>query len=204
MTSDYYDLNAEAFRQRTAGCDLAPLYEGFLSRLPPGAHILDAGCGPGRDTLAFLGRGFRVTAIDASAAMVDLATQATGQPARQLRLQEIEFHDAFDGVWANASLLHVPTGEIDDVLRRLVRSLVPEGLLHVSVKIGDGERIAPDGRFFCDYTETVLRALFARHPSLRLLSLEESPPQRPQDDNRSWLIARASKLTAPIDSGAVG
>jgi SAM-dependent methyltransferase len=196
MTSDYYDLNAEAFRQRTLDCDLAPLHDAFLSRLAPGAHILDAGCGPGRDTLAFLERGFRVTAIDASAAMVELATRATGQPARQLRFEEIELEDSFDGVWANASLVHVPQRDIDDVLCRLARSLRPGGVLHVSVKSGDGERIAPDGRLFCDYTDASLRALFARHPSLRLLSVEESPAQRPQRDPRAWLIALAAKQTA--------
>jgi hypothetical protein len=62
----------------------------------------------------------------------------------------------------------------------------------------------PDAAEDCDYTETVLRALFTRHPSLQLLSVEESPPQRPQGDNRSWLIARASKRAAHAGSGAVG
>lgn len=195
MTRDYYDLNAEAFRERTVDCELAALHDAFLSRLAPGAHILDAGCGPGRDTLAFLERGFRVTAIDASAAMVDLASRATGQPARQLRFEEIEFEEAFDGIWANASLVHVPMSDIDDVMRRLARSLRPGGLLHVSVKKGEGERIAPDGRLFCDYTDGRLRALFARHPSLQLHSIEESPAQRPQRDPRAWLIALAARRT---------
>lgn len=196
MTSDYYDRQTEAYRQRTLGCDLAPLYDAFLSRLPAGAHILDAGCGPGRDTLAFLGRGFRVTAIDASAAMVDLATRVTGQPARLLPFQHIELEGAFDGIWANASLLHVPSREIDDVLRRLARALVPGGLLHASVKVGDGERVAPDGRLFCDYSEASLRALFARCAGLRLLSLEMSPPQPGQLDDRAWLMALARRSDA--------
>ncbi len=197
MTSDYYDREAEAYRERTRGCDLAPLYEAFLSRLPAGAHILDAGCGPGRDTLAFLARGFRVTAIDASAAMVELATRVTGQPARLLRFQEIDFEAAFDGVWANASLLHVPSAEIDDVLGRLTRALVPGGLLHASVKVGDGERTAPDGRMFCDYSESSLRAVFARHPGLRLQSIGTSLAQPGQLDGRAWLIALATRTGAP-------
>lgn len=193
MTRDYYDEHSQAFRERTRGCDLTARYDAFLSRLAPAAHILDAGCGPGRDAAAFLGRGFRVTAIDASAAMVALATEATGQPARLLSFQELQFRDEFDGIWANASLVHVPLEEIDDVLDRLARALRRGGVLHISVKVGDGERVAPDGRFFCDYTEATLGALFARHPSMQLLSVERSPPQRPQVDAREWLFALAHK-----------
>lgn len=195
-TRDYYDREAEAYRERTRGCDLAPLYESFLPRLPAGAHILDAGCGPGRDTQAFLARGFRVTAIDASAAMVELAARATGQPARLLPFQQLDIESAFDGVWANASLVHVPSAEIDDVLRRLARALVPGGLLHASVKVGDGERTTPDGRLFCDYSEPSLRALFARCPALRLLSIETSPAQSGQLDDRAWLMALATRSGA--------
>jgi SAM-dependent methyltransferase len=202
MTGSYYDDNAEAYRQRTLACNLEPLHEAFLSRLSPGAHILDAGCGPGRDTSAFLRRGFRVTAIDASPAMVDVATRVTGQPARLLRFQEMEFDSEFDGIWANASLLHVRVGEIDDVLRRLARALVPGGLLHASVKVGDGERVAPDGRLFCDYSETSLRALFARHPELRLLSIEQSEAQPAQLDGRSWLMALAVRSAAAATATA--
>jgi SAM-dependent methyltransferase len=195
-TGDYYDRQAEAYRERTRACDLAPFYEAFLSRLPAGAHILDAGCGPGRDTMAFLARGFRVTAIDASAAMVEVATRVTGQPARVQRFQDIEQEAAFDGIWANASLLHVPVRDIDDVLARLARALVPGGLLHASVKVGDGERVAPDGRLFLDYSEASLRALFARCPALQLVSLETSPAQPGQLDDRAWLVALATRSAA--------
>jgi SAM-dependent methyltransferase len=192
-TGDYYDRQAEAYRERTRGCDLVPLYEAFLSRLPAGAHILDAGCGPGRDTAAFLARGFRVTAFDASPAMVELATRVTGQPAELLTFQQLDVDAAFDGVWANASLVHVPTAEIDDVLRRVARALVPGGLLHASVKVGDGERVTPDGRLFCDYSDASLRAVFARCPALRLLSIETSPAQAGQLDDRAWLMALATR-----------
>jgi len=184
--SDYYDANAEAFRQRTFGNDLTALYDPFTSLLPAGGHILDAGCGPGRDALAFLRRGFRVTAIDASPAMVELASQATGQPALLLRFEEIEFEASFDGIWACASLVHVPRAAIDGVLARLSRALVSGGVLYASLKCGDGERVAPDGRFFSDHDEASLRALLARHPELEILRLDVAPPGNAQD-GRSWL-----------------
>jgi SAM-dependent methyltransferase len=196
MTIEYYNKNAEAFRKRTLDCNMAPAYHAFLAHLPPGAHILDAGCGPGRDTLEFLRHGFRVTAFDASSAMVEMAAQATGQPVLRLRFQDIDFQEAFDGIWACASLLHVPAAEIDDVFRRLIRALKPGGVFYMAVKIGPGERLADDGRLFCDYTPQSLRAHFARHPDLALLDIHESPPHPNQSDNKSWLHATARRLDA--------
>jgi ubiquinone/menaquinone biosynthesis C-methylase UbiE len=194
MTISYYDNNADAFRQRTSQRAMSQHYEPFVALLPPGGNVLDAGCGPGRDTLVFLARGFRVVAFDASRAMVELATKQTGQPVLHATFQQIEFEkDTFDGVWACASLLHVPSGEIDDVLHRVTRSLKFGGAMYMSVKVGDGERIADDGRFFCDYTHRTLRDLLARHPSLEILDISESPPNPQSPDGKSWLHALVRK-----------
>jgi SAM-dependent methyltransferase len=128
MTIDYYNRNAYAFQQRTLGRDLQRRYDPFLALLPPGAEILDAGCGPGRDSLAFIQRGYRVTAMDASSAMVDLTTATIGQPALLLPFDQIDFEEKFDGVWASASLLYVPSARIDDAVHRLTRALKPGGV----------------------------------------------------------------------------
>jgi 2-polyprenyl-3-methyl-5-hydroxy-6-metoxy-1,4-benzoquinol methylase len=193
MTLDYYNTNAEAFRQRTAGSITRRFYEPFLALLRPGAHILDAGCGPGRDSRQFVELGYRVTAMDASTAMVEMASKAIGQPVLLRRFQDVEFDAEFDGIWANASLLHVPAREFDDVLRRLARALKPGGVLYMSLKIGDGERIHDDGRFFCDYSESSLRAVLANHPTLELLSTHQTPPSPGQADGRAWLHAIVKK-----------
>src|SRR3954451_2645856 len=151
MTLDYYNTNADAFRERTKDVDVSHEYEKFLARLPAHpahAHILDAGCGPGRDAAHFSKLGYRVTAIDASAAMVEMAAKATGLPVRLLLFQQIDFVEEFDGVWTMASLLHVPTADVDDVVRRLTRALRPGGAWYLSVKLGDGERRNDDGRMF--------------------------------------------------------
>ena len=62
----FYDRNAKAFFDGTAGVDMSSLHEKFLSQLPVGSCLLDAGCGSGRDTKAFLERGYRVSAFDVS------------------------------------------------------------------------------------------------------------------------------------------
>jgi SAM-dependent methyltransferase len=190
MTLDYYNATADAFRERTKDFDLTLQYDAFLARLPVGAHILDAGCGPGRDAAVFLKRGYRVTAIDASHAMVELATKATGLPVRLLAFQQIDFDGDFDGVWMMASLLHVPTAEVDDVVRRLTRALKPGGVWYMSVKVGDGERRNSDGRMFYDYTPESLRELLSRHPALALLEIYESEATTPPN----WLHATVRKI----------
>lgn len=147
----YYNTYAEHFRGRTATWPMNAPHEPFLRELPPWAHILDAGCGPGRNAAAFRSRGYRVTAIDASPAMVRLAKRG-GIDARVMTFQQMAFNEAFDGIWASASVLHVPHAEIPEVLSRFARALKPQGILYVSLKEGQSEHIAEDGRFFSYFT----------------------------------------------------
>ena len=83
-TIEYYDRNADQFVRDTVGVDVEALYEPFLERVPAGGKILDAGCGSGRDSKAFLDLGFQVVSLDASEEMVRRATQLTGLLAEQL------------------------------------------------------------------------------------------------------------------------
>ena len=101
-TTGYYDRHAAEFCENTFAVDVRELYIPFLREIPDGGAILDAGCGSGRDSLAFLRRGYRVVSIDASREMVAAATKHTGQQALLLRFDEIEFTDEFDGIWGCA------------------------------------------------------------------------------------------------------
>lgn len=152
----YYDENANSFAERTADIDLSPLYDEFLPLLPPSGFILDAGCGTGRDSAAFLERGFRVLAFDASKAMVDMASKRIGQPVLHLSFDQMQFDHEFDGVWAAASLLHVPTASMEWTFRDLHEALVPGGILYASFKRGTSEGVR-EGRFFNDYDEVRLK-----------------------------------------------
>jgi SAM-dependent methyltransferase len=146
-TTEYYDTHAKEYCESTVHLDLRDVYVPFLKQLAPGAHILDAGCGSGRDTKVFSERGFRVTAIDASAELARLAQSLTGRRCEVLRFQDMKFREEFDGIWACASLLHIPKGEMIDVLPRFIQALKPGGIFYISLKEGEGERIAEDGRF---------------------------------------------------------
>ena len=154
QTIRYYDENAEAFVAGTENADMQECRERFLRYLKPGQKILDAGCGSGRDVISFRNAGFNVDAFDASAELCRIASEKTGIEVKQLRFEELEGADEYDGIWACASLLHVRSVDLPDVLRRLYKLLKPNGILYASFKYGTGER-EKDGRYFNDLTEDI-------------------------------------------------
>lgn len=158
-TQDFYNQNATEFFEGTVATDMTQHYTPFLERLPQGAKILDAGCGSGRDSLAFKKLGYEVTAIDGSEEPCKLASEYIGQEVRHIRFEELDYESAFDGIWACASLLHVPSVELPQVLGKLTRALKEDGVMYASFKYGDfeGER---NGRYFCDLTEEKAEELF--------------------------------------------
>ena len=151
-TLDYYNSHADGFRSDTIHASMSALQEEFLEMLPAGGRILDLGCGPGRDTRLFLERGFKVTAVDGSEELCRLAEDFTGQPVICSTFQEFRPGETYDGIWACASLLHLPKEEIIRVIERLSPFLREGGVFYMSFKYGSfsGER---NGRYFTDLTE---------------------------------------------------
>ena len=188
----YYETHADDFRVRAEALPMDSVYEPFLRLLPRDAHILDAGCGSGRDAAAFLARGYRVTAIDASPAMVHSAKRH-GIDARVVTFQRMTFNEEFDGIWACASVLHVPHAEVPEVLRRFARALKPHGVLYVSVKEGHGEGVAGDGRFFSYFSlDEFSRLLTCENLFDALKAWENSSPDS-SGTTRTWLNFLARK-----------
>lgn len=180
---NYYDKNAQEFFDGTVNADMSSHHEEFLSRLPENAHILDAGCGSGRDTLKFKSLGYEVTAIDGSEEMCRLASEYAGQEVLHMQFQDIDFNDEFDGIWASASLLHVPSAEIDMVLDKLKKSLKENGVFYASFKYGDfeGER---NGRYFNDLTEESVIDLFSDFEVIKTWITSDSRPGR---EDEKWV-----------------
>jgi len=167
-TVSYYDDHAAEFCKNTASVDMRSLYAPFLDEVPFGGRILDAGCGSGRDSLAFLKMGYQVVSMDASAEMVKATTTLTGCEAKLLRFDALEFDSEFDGIWACASLLHIARRDLNPVISRLTKSLKLNGILYLSFKHGENERIEGE-RFFNDLNEALLKTLLADHPQLALV-----------------------------------
>jgi SAM-dependent methyltransferase len=187
-TLTYYEEHAEEYCESTINLNLHELYKPFLRELNAGAHILDAGCGSGRDTKEFIKRGYRVTAIDGSPKLARLATAFTGQSCRVLSFDKMDFHEEFDGIWACASLLHVPKQEMQGLLPRFIQALKPGGILCVTLKEGDGEGIANDGRLFSYYTAASFRSLLVNFPDISELTFQRSEGRRSHHHSGPWLL----------------
>lgn len=132
-TLDFYQTNARSYvdaRPDEASANLVT----FLSNVPMGASILELGCGSGANALEMERRGYRVDASDGVAAMVSIANERLSFGARMMRFDQLEAIDEFDAVVACASLLHVPTNELPDILRRIWRALKPNGWHYASFK----------------------------------------------------------------------
>lgn len=155
-TIDYYDTNAQSFYERTNKVNLADEYSKFLRLLPVKAHILDAGCGSGRDSKYFLDQGYTVTAFDASKEMVKYATHNTGLKVLQLFFQDLTFCETFDGIWANCSLIHVPYEETRTVFKKIHNALKPNGIFYAIYKYGDNFMQIGERQFWNMTEKTIL------------------------------------------------
>lgn len=113
--------------------------DGFLDRLEPGAHVLELGCGGGRDAARMAERGFAVDATDGVGAMVRKANERFKIGARQMRFDELMAEAAYDAVWAHACLLHVARADLPGVLAAILRALKPGGWHYASYKLGTCE-----------------------------------------------------------------
>ncbi|WP_368900125.1 class I SAM-dependent methyltransferase [Mixta calida] len=178
MSIDYYQQHAQRFFDETVAVDMSALHDRFLACLEPEALILDAGCGSGRDALAFLTRGYRVDAFDAASEMAARARALTGLPVKTLRFDEFSAPARYDGIWCCASLLHVAEAELPETFTRLAQALKPGGVWYLSFKRGSGER-EQSGRRFTDLTEARLRELIEELDGVTLQDIWLSEDKRP-------------------------
>jgi len=191
MTINYYQHHAQAFFSDTIGVDMSSLYAPFIAHLAPGACVLDAGCGSGRDARAFVEMGYAVEAFDASSEMVRMATEHSGLPVKQMTFNEVQASNRYDGIWCCASLLHVPAQDLPQAMSSLAQALKPGGVWYVSFKYGDSER-EKGGRHFSDLTEAGLNALVAQLAGIRVQSMWTTQDKRP-DRSETWLNALLRK-----------
>ena len=185
-TLTYYNQNARHFADSTISVDFTATQNRFLKRLPLHAKILDFGCGAGRDTKYFLEQGYQVEAIDGSEELCKLAESYIGIPVKHMLFQELCAVDCYDGIWACASILHVPYQELREVLQKMTKALKPEGIIYASFKYGrfQGER---KGRYFTDFTEESFEVLRNTVEGLILVEQWVTSDVRPGREEERWL-----------------
>lgn len=159
-TLRYYAKEHQTFFEETVVADTSILRERFLKCIPDGGTILDFGCGSGRDSKAFSEAGYLVTAIDGSEEMCQEASKYTGLNVKCLDFFDLDETEAYDGIWACASVLHVEKIKIPELLRKLYRALKVGGVLYLSFKYGDHDDFR-DGRHFTDLDEDEFRKLLS-------------------------------------------
>jgi SAM-dependent methyltransferase len=151
-TIAHYDQAAESFFEGTRGHDVSQNYDALLRHIEaaPPLSILDFGCGPGRDLRYFRSLGHEAVGLDGSSRFVEMAREYSGcevlhQDFLRLKLAPERYH----GVFANASLFHVPRRELPRVLGELRAALKPRGVLFSSNPRGDNREGWSGERYGC-------------------------------------------------------
>jgi SAM-dependent methyltransferase len=152
-TLEHYESGAEGFWEGTRDHDVAQNIDALLGELPASRplRILDFGCGPGRDLISFCERGHQPTGLDGTLAFVRMARERAGVDVFHQNFLALDLpREQFDGVFANASLFHVPSSELPRVLEELRDCLTPGGVLFASNPRGDNHE-GWSGQRYCVY-----------------------------------------------------
>jgi SAM-dependent methyltransferase len=190
-TLAHYEANADAFEEATRDHDVSQNLDALVSALPsaPPQRVLDFGCGPGRDLIALTRRGHVAVGLDGCARFVEMARRASGCEVLHQDFLALDLAPAsFDGIFANASLFHVPSVELPRVLGELRAALRPNGVLVCSNPRGSesGEEGYSGGRWCCFFEHDRWLALFEA-AGFREVAHFRRPTNEPLAKQR-WLV----------------
>jgi len=196
ITFNDYGGKADQFWDRTKDHDVSQNYDAFLAPFAGknGLDILDLGCGPGRDVEYFKSLGHNPVGLDGTAEFCDMARDLTGCEILEQSFNDLDLSDnRFDGIFANASLFHVPSSNLDKVLNDLHNALRPDGILFMSNPRGDTEGWQGPGRYgnFMQFEES---HAYLKKAGFELVDHYFRPPNLPRAE-QNWLaiVSRALK-----------
>ena len=187
LTFGHYEDNAESFRIGTKDHDVSQNIAEFLGALPKGKQldILDFGCGPGRDLNVFKQMGHRPTGLDGSKEFCKMTQQLSKFPILHQKFLHLELEDnSFDGVFANASLFHVPSLELSRVLKEIHSALRKGGILFSSNPRGSSE--GWQGQRYGHYMEFEESQIYLKQNGFKILDHYYRPSGKPRE-LQPWL-----------------
>lgn len=151
-TASFYVEKAKEYANETLGVCVPELWDLASNFCKPGGRVLDLGCGAGRDLRWLSSHGFSVFGLDRSYPLLRIARDYSRCSVVQADFRQLPFGaEAFDGVWAVASLLHLDRDDVPEFLRDLASLMRPSAVLICSLKAGHGERTDADGRRFTNF-----------------------------------------------------
>jgi len=158
-TLDFYAGEAVVYADRPRKVDQSRI-AAFSATLPAGAKVLELGCGGGQDSAALLAHGLDVDVTDGCAELAREAQRRLSRPVRVLLFEDLDERERYDGVWANACLLHVPRSELPAIIGRIHAALKPGGLFHATFKAGSAEGRDRFGRYYNYPSPDLLRQAY--------------------------------------------
>ena len=182
-TLSWYRENAIQYAEETRNSLVLDALWEFLSRMKEGGTILDYGSGSGRDSAYFLDKGFSVDSVDGSAEMKAQAERLFGIKVKLASFLSLEEKDKYDGIWAQASILHLEEHDLRVALTLIERALKRDGVFYSSFRKGEEDGYE-NGRWFTNMTER--RFLSFLPASLYVEKIWESQDVRP-GVSRTWL-----------------
>ena len=186
-TLDFYNNNSKSYIESTLSVDMSHLYKDFLKHIPKGGHILDLGCGSGRDSLEFIKQGYNITAVDGSKELSIAASKLIEQEVICSKFEELQLTEKFHGIWACASLLHINKRDLIQVIKNVSSNLKPNGIFYMSFKYGENEYIDEKGRYFNCYTEETFKEMLSQVPNLKIKTIYKSGDTLGGRNNLVWL-----------------
>ena len=182
-TLSWYRDNAIQYAEETRNSLVLDALWEFLSRMKEGGTILDYGSGSGRDSAYFINKGFSVDSLDGSAEMKAQAERLFGIKVKLASFLSLEEKDKYDGIWAQASILHLEEHDLRAALTLIERALKRDGVFYSSFRKGEEDGYE-NGRWYTNMTER--RFLSFLPASLYVEKIWESQDVRP-GVNRTWL-----------------
>jgi SAM-dependent methyltransferase len=194
VTLSHYENNAESFWLGTRDHDVSQNIEAFLQALPKNKplDILDFGCGPGRDIHTFKSLGHNPVGLDGSKAFCQMAQEHSGCPALHQQFLNLQLEEnSFDGIFANASMFHIPSKELPRVLGQLHCSLRTGGILFSSNPRGNAE--GWQGQRYGHYMELDISEAYLEKAGFKVIHHYYRPENKPREQ-QPWLAIVSEAL----------
>ena len=190
-TLSFYEANSEEYTADKSAPN--PRLFTFLNQCKPSGRVLELGTGGGVDAAAIIESGFKLDATDGSSELAAIASLRIGQPVKTMLFNELDANGIYDGVYACASLTHVPRHELGEEVSRIHRAMTENAVVWASFKAGAKEGSDALGRYYNYFQQDQLISLWRASASWRKIEAEAWTGSAYDRKPTDWLAITAMK-----------